>query len=534
MSSKGSLAIVLHAHLPFVRHPEHPHFLEEDWFFEAVAETYIPLITMLERLARDGIRPGLTISLSPTLCAMLEDELLGKRTREYLENRLELAEEEMARIGSGPQAKAAKMYQELYGQALSVMDRYSGDLITPFKQAQQAGQIELITCSATHAVLPLIAHPESIRAQVSVAEEDYHDRFNRKSRGFWLPECAYDQRVPSFLKLSGLEYFFMESHGIKYSRPGPRFGVYAPVKTPCGVNAFGRDSESARQVWSAMSGYPGDPDYREFYRDLGFDGDHEYLRPYLHSDGVRRAVGIKYHRITGRGVELSKKELYDPDKARAKAEIHALDFLKKRMKQIDEIHSSKEVRPLIVGTYDAELFGHWWFEGPIFLESIIRNLRQERIPMQIVTPSEFLENCPEPQETNPETSSWGDNGYFESWVNDSNDWIYPRVIAAAEKMTEAANRFRHQDLNHVERGALKQAARELLLAQSSDWGFLMNVGSHSDYASARVIEHCKNTQELCRQVFEKRVDEDALRKLESKNNIFPRIDFRVFASASTF
>ena len=154
--------------------------------------------------------------------------------------------------------------------------------------------------------------------------------------------------------------------------------------------------------------------------------------------------------------------------------------------------------------------------------------------MQIVTPSEFLETCPEPQETNPETSSWGDNGYFESWVNDSNDWIYPRVIAASEKMTEAANRFRHQDLNHIERGALKQAARELLLAQSSDWGFLMNVGSHSEYASARVIEHCKNTRELCSQVFEKRVDENALRELESKNNIFPRIDFRVFASASTF
>jgi len=320
--NKGSIAIVLHAHLPFVRHPEYPRFLEEDWFFEAVIETYIPIISMLERLVKDGIRPALTISLSPTLCAMLEDDLLEKRCRQYLENRMELIEEEISKIGDhGPAAETAKMYRELFSQAYSIMNKYSGDLITPFKQLQQAGQIEVITCSATHALLPLIIHPESLRAQITAAADDYNDRFNRKTKGFWLPECGYDHRIPQFLKLAGVKYFFSESHTINYSRPRPKMGIYAPLKTPSGVMTLGRDAESAREVWSSKFGYPGDPAYREFYKDLGFDADYDYIKPYLHPDGVRRSIGIKYHRITGT-VDLAGKELYDPSLARAAAEKH--------------------------------------------------------------------------------------------------------------------------------------------------------------------------------------------------------------------
>ncbi len=532
--NKGSIAIVLHAHLPFVRHPEYPRFLEEDWFFEAVIETYIPIISMLERLVKDGIRPALTISLSPTLCAMLEDDLLEKRCRQYLENRMELIEEEISKIGDhGPAAETAKMYRELFSQAYSIMNKYSGDLITPFKQLQQAGQIEVITCSATHALLPLIIHPESLRAQITAAADDYNDRFNRKTKGFWLPECGYDHRIPQFLKLAGVKYFFSESHTINYSRPRPKMGIYAPLKTPSGVMTLGRDAESAREVWSSKFGYPGDPAYREFYKDLGFDADYDYIKPYLHPDGVRRSIGIKYHRITGT-VDLAGKELYDPSLARAAAEKHALDFIKKRLKQADDIYAEKGIRPIITGTYDAELFGHWWFEGPLFLENVLRKIRQERAPLQVALPSECIETYPQPQEAEPEISSWGDRGYFEPWANGSNDWIYPPIIASSEKMIEAANRFRHQNLSYLETRALNQAARETLLAQSSDWAFLMNVGTHPEYAAGRVRLHCKNSARLISMVTDKCMDERELQQMEAKNNIFPRMDFRIFASASAF
>ena len=535
MSSRGSLVLVLHAHLPFVNHPQDSAFLEENWFFEAVVETYVPLISCLERLAAEGIRPGVTISVSPTLGAMLENEALEKKLSLYVESRLELIEKELERLQGDPlMQRTASYYRDLYESAAEMLHKYSGDLITPLKALQHAGQIEIITTSATHAVLPLLARPEAVRAQLSVAAEDYLDRFNRKAPGFWLPECAYDPRLSSYLKLSGYNYTFTETHAIAgRGESGPN-GVYSPYRTSSGLGVFARDAESSREVWSAQSGYPGDPAYREFYRDLGYDGDYEYVRPYLGADGNRRPLGLKYHRITGAGSDLSSKLPYDPDAALARAAEHASDFLSRRVRQADEVYSSRGIRPLIVSCYDAELFGHWWFEGPAFLEAVIRKIRQERLPLQFVTPSEYLNSCQEPEEAAPAISSWGEKGYFDPWVNESNDYIYPAVYAATDKMIETANRFRNQDLNSLAQRALNQAGRETLLSQSSDWPFLLYIGSHADYARGRVSDHAANALKLLAEVAERNVDERALSELEKKNNIFPRLDFRVFASVSRF
>ncbi|MDQ7773697.1 MAG: DUF1957 domain-containing protein [Elusimicrobiales bacterium] len=532
MSAKGSLILVLHAHLPYVNHPSSPDFLEENWFFEGVVETYIPLITMLESLAKDGIKAGLTVSISPTLGAMLENESLEKKLIAYVDSRLALLEKEAERAGDRePLAKTVRLYQRVYEQAAELLRRYSGDIITPLKQFQAAGQIEIITTSATHAVLPLLPRPEALRAQIAVAAEDYEDRFNRKSSGFWLPECAYDRRLQTYLKLSGFNFVFLESHGVQFGSPSAPHGVYSPYRTPNGVAVFGRDCESSREVWSSRYGYPGDPSYREFYRDVGYDGDEEYLRPWL--GGQRRPLGLKYHRITGE-VDLAKKELYDPDAALERVEAHAADFLAKRMAQVDALAANGVARPVITGCYDAELFGHWWFEGPAFLESVIRRIRQDRLPVQLVTPTEHLNSCQEPPELEPELSSWGEKGYFDPWLNQSNDSIYAPILGATERMVEMANRFRSHDLTHVSSRALNQAAREVLLSQSSDWPFLLYIDSHSKYAGDRVRGHCRNAEELLSQVLEKRVDERALASLEREHALFPRLDFRIFSSASEF
>ena len=535
MSSRGSMMFLLHAHLPYVNHPEDSAFLEENWFFEAVVETYVPIISVLERLASEGIRPGVTISISPTLGAMLENEALEDKLGLYVESRLELIEKELERAQDDPALlKTVRLYQKLYSDAAALMHKYSGDLITPLKALQYAGQIEIITTSATHALLPLLARPEAVRAQLAAAAEDYEDRFNRKPSGFWLPECAYEPRLNSYLKLSGFNYTFTESHAVD-SVPGQApNGVYSPYRTANGVGLFARDADSSREVWSSKTGYPGDPAYREFYRDLGYDGDYEYVRPYLGSDGIRRPLGLKYHRITGPGDDLSAKEYYDPEAALARVEAHASDFLAKRMKQTDDFHASRGSRPLIVSCYDAELFGHWWFEGPAFLEAVIRKIRVERLPLQFVTPSEYLNSCQEPQEITPGISSWGESGYFDPWVNATNDFIYPAVYAATDKMIETANRFRNQDLSSLSARALNQAARETLLSQSSDWAFLLYIGSHAEYAKGRLEAHAANAVKLLSEVIEKKVDEQALSVLEQQNSVFPRLDFRVFASVSKF
>lgn len=535
MSSRGSLMFLLHAHLPYVNHPRDSSFLEENWFFEAVVETYVPLISALERLAAEGIRPGVTLSISPTLGAMLENEALEDKLQLYVESRLELIEKELERAEGDPALlKNVKLYQKLYEEAAAVLHKYSGDLITPLKALQHAGQIEIITTAATHAVLPLMTRPEAVRAQLAVAAEDYEDRFNRKSAGFWLPECAYEPRLNSYLKLSGFGYTFTESHALESAEPPAPNGVYSTYRTTNGVGLFARDAASSREVWSSKFGYPGDPAYREFYRDLGYDGDYEYVKPYLGSDGVRRPLGLKYHRITGPSHDLAAKDYYDPDAALARVEAHASDFLARRMKQTDDFYAARGARPLIVSCYDAELFGHWWFEGPAFLETVIRKIRQERLPLQFVTPSEYLNSCQEPLELTPGVSSWGESGYFDPWVNESNDFIYSAVYAATDKMIETANRFRNQDLNGLSTRALNQAARETLLAQSSDWAFLLYIGSHAEYAKARLEDHAANAVKLLTEVIEKRVDEAALAELEQKNSVFPRLDFKVFASVSRF
>jgi 1,4-alpha-glucan branching enzyme len=314
---------LLHAHLPYVNHPQDSAFLEENWFFEAVVETYVPLISALERLAGEGIRPGVTLSISPTLGAMLENEALESKLQLYVGSRLELIEKELERAQNDPALlKTVRLYQELYGEAAELLHKYSGDLITPLKALQHAGQIEIITTAATHAVLPLLERPEAVRAQLAVAAEDYLDRFNRKPEGFWLPECAYDPRLNSYLKLSGFNYTFTESHSVEL----------ASSAAPNGVGLFARDAASSREVWSSKFGYPGDPAYREFYRDFGYDGDYEYVRPYLGADGSRRPLGLKYHRITAAGADLSAKQYYDPEAALARVEAHASDFLARRMK----------------------------------------------------------------------------------------------------------------------------------------------------------------------------------------------------------
>ncbi|MDH3493782.1 MAG: DUF1957 domain-containing protein, partial [Acidobacteriota bacterium] len=299
----GYFSLILHAHLPFVRHPEYPEFLEEDWFFEAVTEVYIPLIVILERLDEAGAKPRLAMNISPPLCEMLADGLLQERYTRHLENLIALARKERERVAKDdPEfTEVVEMYVEVLEDSLELWNvRYGRNLISAFRMLQDRGVIEIITCCATHGFLPLISTVEAKRAQVQIAVRNYEKHFGRRPRGIWLAECAYEPGIESYLKDAGLEYFVGDSHAILYGEPRPRYGVHAPIRCPNGVAVFARDVETSEQVWSAEVGYPGHPAYREFYRDVGWDLPLDYLKPHLHADGNRRHLGLKYFRITGR------------------------------------------------------------------------------------------------------------------------------------------------------------------------------------------------------------------------------------------
>ena len=522
----GYLALILHAHLPFVRHPEHERFLEENWLFEAITETYVPLLQLLQRWQQDGLKPRLTLTLTPTLCSMLQDPLLQARYERHLKELIDLAEKEIHRTRwEKPLHELALFY---HGRFAAVRDAYAAcgrDLVSAFRQFQELGLLEIITSAATHALLPLLAdHPPSLRAQVLVACDHYRRCFGCEPRGIWLPECAYVESLEAVLQEANLRWFVTDTHGILHARPRPRYATFAPIFTPNGIAAFGRDPDCSRQVWSRHAGYPGDPRYRDFYCDIGFDLDLDYLGPHLSAPGQRGFTGLKYHRITGRS---PRKAVYDRHAAIRAADEHAGHFLDARLAQFRRLAEILDRPPVLVAPYDAELFGHWWSEGPEFLDYFVRKACCDQKMFELTTPGEYLRQQPTHQVATPAASSWGEGGYWRVWLNEKNEWIYPHLRVAQERMTELARRFPQPDA--MQERLLQQAARELLLAQASDWPFILRTGSSPDYARKRVKEHLLRFTRIYEQLTTAQPDPEWLQQVEWRDNIFPDVDYRYWS-----
>jgi 1,4-alpha-glucan branching enzyme len=525
---KGYLALVLHAHLPFVRHPEYEDFLEEDWFYEAVTETYIPLLIVFENLVRDNVDFRITMTISPTLLSMFLDPLLQERYLNHLDKLIELSYKEMERTRFEPRFNAlAHMYNQRFLEARGLFEgKYRRNLALAFRRFQDLGKLEIMTCAGTHCFLPLQeVYKPLVQAQVRVATAQYEKVFGRRPRGIWLPECGYQPGDDNILKDEGIRFFIVDTHGILHGTPRPKYGVFAPVYCKSGVAAFGRDMDSSKAVWSAIEGYPGDYNYREFYRDVGFDLDYDYIRPYIHVDGTRIQTGIKYFRITGR-VDLAQKEPYVREWALEKAAEHAGNFMFNREKQVEHLLGFLGKKPIIISPYDAELFGHWWFEGPDWLNFLIRKIHYDQKTVKLTTPLEYLEMYPRNQVVTPSMSSWGWKGYAEVWLEGSNDWIYRHMHRAGERMLELANSYANAD--GLLKRALNQTARELLLAQSSDWAFIMKTGTTVPYAVKRFKDHIERFTRLYEAIKSNSIDEPYLTEIEHKDNIFPDIDYRIY------
>lgn len=522
--AKGYLILVLHAHLPFVRHPEEERFLEENWFYQAVTECYLPLVELFDRLVREGVRFRITLSLSPPLVTMLTDELLTRRYAAHLDRLLRLAEAEKRRTAGTEFYQIALMYEERLSRYRDLfVNEYQRNLVAGFASLQDRRVLEIITTCATHGYLPLIRGREAQQAQISVGVDLYRRHFGNGPKGFWLPECGYTQGVDELLSVYGIRYFFLDTHGILSASPPPPYGVFAPVRTGAGVAAFGRDPDTSRQVWDRQIGYPGDYWYREYYRDIGYELPWEYIEPFLPSARVRADTGFKYHRITGSEV----KEPYAPDVARQRASAHAEHFLYQRRQQVSYWAGRLGIEPVIVSPYDAELFGHWWYEGPQWLEFLIRKACHNQDTLLLATPSDYLADHSEQEPATLSLSSWGDGGYSETWLNPSNDWIYRHTHHAEARMVELCDLY--PEAGGLLGRALDQAARELLLAQSSDWAFILRTGSTAEYATRRLKDHLLRFNHLTDAIIDQNIDERVLEELSAVDNIFPAIDYRVYS-----
>ncbi|HOW65438.1 MAG TPA: DUF1957 domain-containing protein [Candidatus Paceibacterota bacterium] len=553
------LALVLHAHLPFVRHPEHDRFLEEYWLYEAVLDAYLPLVQLCQGWARDRVQARLTLSLSPTLNAMLQDGLLRKRCLRYLDERIELAGREIHRTHFEPRFHPlAILYRQRFESLRATYLEYRTDLTAAWMEFQERGLLELITCAGTHPILPFLTQDSPAwHAQVSVALDQHWKVYGRHPNGFWLPECAYVPDMEPLLAHHGHRWLVLESEGLLGAMPKPYQGLFAPVLTPAGWAAFGREPAVARQVWSRQAGYPGDHAYRDYYRDIGFDLDLDYLKPYLPLAERRTPTGVKYHRITGPGVD---KQPYDPTAASARVSQHASHFLDLLRFQAAETSGNRDLPPLIMAPFDAELFGHWWYEGVGFLDCLVRGLNSPGQEIQMITPTDYLAQHPRLQAAAPAASSWGEGGYWKVWLNETNAWLQPGLRSAQRRMMELVSRLpgpraasvtpnqkkgsrgmtsgnttsRNRSQNEKEpppfnsdslqNRALQQAGRELLLAQSSDWAFMLYHRTTANYARQRVIDHLNAFQSLHNQIQSGVIDETALHLREERYNLFPDLN----------
>lgn len=525
---RAYVALVLHAHLPFVRHPECENAAEENWLFEAISETYLPLLNSLQRLQAEGHDFRLTLCVSPTLATMLTDPYLQQRYVEQLQGLCRLTEAQ-AQYHQGTDYQAiSAFYRDWFADTLENYEQdYQRDLLAALRRLQQTGVIELISTAATHAYLPLLrVQPAAVAAQIHTAVASHQNHFQQAASGFWLPECAYYPGLEAHLQAHDLSYFFLDSHGLLNAQPAPHYGIYAPVRCSNGVWAYARDPACSAQVWSAQHGYPGDADYREFYQDQ----IHQISAQTLSKAGLPTpcfATGLKYHRITG----TAQKQVYRPQQAAAKARQHAADFLQQRL------HTAAHLRlpdrpPLFVASYDAELFGHWWFEGVDWLENLVR-LSCQQGDLEFISPSQYQQRHPHVQTLAPAASSWGAQGYHEVWLNASNDWIYPQLHQALQRLQAAIQTAQQKHSHtagheaHIQR-SLRQAARSLLLAQASDWAFILKNNTTVEYASRRIQEALAQLHYLLHNVEQGKIDEQQLQQLEAMDRIFTDIAMDAF------
>jgi 1,4-alpha-glucan branching enzyme len=568
---KGYLTFFLHSHMPYVRQAGRwPH--GEEMLHETIAETYIPLLNSFYDLRTEGVPFRLTLEITPILVEQLADADVLDHFETFLMGELERAEEDVQRFqeaqkedeaAAGEDSKTghflylARFYVEWYRNLLqSFRERFERDLIGAFRLLQDEGFIEVATCAATHGYLPLMERDSTIYAQLKMGMTSYLRHFGRLPRGIWLPECGYRPAyycqeqgrevikpgLEEFLAELNLRYTFTDTHSIERGRlsgkiTGDVIGPYSgspvgrklvaqPVEAEAfpdrttfrpyyiqssNVAVYGRDDRTGEQVWSASEGYPGDFVYREFHRK----DDHS---------------GLQYWRVTGDRVDLGQKELYDPYNAFHRAHEHAAHFVEVVRGHLRNYYEHSGQAGIIVAAYDTELFGHWWFEGVLWMKEVLALLSRDP-EVALTTAGEYLERFPPEEAIILPEGSWGRGGDHSTWLNAETEWMWPLIHEAERRMEVLVARLLNAEGERLE--VLKQVARELLLLESSDWPFLVNTGQAVDYAVERFQGHLARFNRLAMMAERGSLDEDDrayLQECQHLDNPFLNVDYRLFAA----
>ena len=549
MKNRCAVSLVLNAHLPFIKESSTalhrlstevsaaedtvhaavdsliPVSVEESWFFEALSETYLPLLAAFDRLEADHIPFNLSIALSPVLAQMLGDEYLLKKYADCMDRQINFGKDELKRLeGNADQYKLAQYYfDHAVERYAAFTTRYEGSIIKALHYYQRKGRIEFLAAPATHAFLPFLARsPEAVQAQMETALSYYRYTLGISPQGFWLPELGWTNELDQFLRSYGFWYTITDSHGFVFGDPPPSQGSFFPVRTPRGIIMLSRDFRACSNIAAMRK----EGLYRDNNRDIGYELS---SGPFLAQNGARYQTGFKYRQ--------NSDQLYNPYAARAAAEDHARAFIENASGTFESvsrymyipqnIDTQEPYFPISVCAFNADSFGRQWYEGSWFMESLFRLASSYR-SIQFVTPSEYLyqQSLSAFEVSTPEYSSWGENGYAETWLDSSNDWVYRHLNRSIDRMVELADRFSGN--SGLKERALNQAAREIFLAMSSDWPGFLYRQECTGYAKSRIEDSLQNFTTIYEALGSNYISAEWLTTLERRNNIFPNINYRVF------
>ncbi len=520
--SKGSFCLVLHGHLPYVlHHGRWPH--GEDWLYEAASETWLPLLAVIDTLTAEGIRPAWTIGLTPILLEQLAHPAFAAGFRHYLGDGLARARvdhAEFTRDGDPHRAWLATRHEALYETQIAQFDAIGGDLVAAFRAHAEAERIELLTSNATHGYHPLLLHDRCGRAQVRCGVATSERHLGWRPQGAWLPECAYRppgewwppvvHGLPRFREGTatlfaeeGVRYFFVEDRLVLHCTPWAELdggsvrplmpgahlapqrawhSVLEPVRVVEGgaltpVTVLGRCNEVAEHVWNAEMGYPGDGRYLEFHKRHGMRG-------------------LQYWRVTSRKADLGEKEVYHPAAADEATYSHADHFATRVRERLVGHHDGTGGRQgVLCAPFDAELFGHWWAEGPRFLLEVARRLHHDG-DVAMRTVSEALAVSPADKAAALPEGTWGAGGDHRVWLGEHTFFFWNAEYRAEDRFVDLWHRADWEG-DPAARGLLEEAARQLLLLQASDWPFVVSTGGAHDYGTRRFLEHVGRFDDLC-------------------------------------
>lgn len=480
----GTFCLVLHSHLPWLaNHGCWP--VGEEWVYQSWAASYLPVVDLLRRLAAEGHRDLLTLGVTPVLAAQLDDPHCLSAFHTWLgfwqERAAELAGHRE------PALREAGQYEwQAAATALSDFEahwRYGGS--PPLRQLSDAGVIEYLGGPATHAFTPLL-DDEVAAFALETGLRDARVRLGRRPTGIWAPECGYRPGLERLYQATSVSHFMVDGPTLLHVGAGPadawRVGDSEVV-------AFGRDLEVSYRVWSPRRGYPGGAWYRDFHA-------------YHHESGLRP------YRVTSPRLSSEEKAPYDPAAARAAASRDADDFVDVVLRRLTTLRSQREGQPgLVVAAYDTELFGHWWHEGPLWLEHVLRRLPAAGV--RVTTLAGALANGAVAGSVHPENGSWGSGKDFGVWsgppvadlVSDNDD-LQRRLRKLVGSLR--SDRFGRSATRNP---MLDQAARCALLALSSDWAFMVSKDSAAGYARDRHRAHHEDFNQLAG-LLERAVDGD--------------------------